>query len=150
MANLRGGSIDKQLKDAFHRLAAFGKGRHNETDHLTHSNALATKREMYLRDWGNFIQNEEITDKVNQALTAENMDRFLQNRLDGLSNSTKESYIRGWSSLIQGLNEKNISTHVDRDYFDQRMVELRDQDDWKKEPITSPPHNPNLPKYLTF
>lgn len=76
MANLRGGSVDKQLKDAFQRLAAFGKGRHNETDHLTQSDSLATKREMYLRDWGNFVKDEGIDDKVNQAMTAENMDHF--------------------------------------------------------------------------
>lgn len=135
MANLRGGSIDKQLKDAFQRLAAFGQGRHNETDHLTHSDGLATKREMYLRDWGNFVKDEGIGDKVNQAMTADNMNRFLEKRLEDLSNATKESYIRGWSSLVQGLNEKNISTHVQRDYFDQKMNDLREQEDWRKEPI---------------
>lgn len=135
MANLRGGSVQKQLKDAFDRLEAFGTGRHNQSDHLTHSDGLAKKREMYLRDWGDFIQKEGINDKVNQAMTPENIDRFLENRLEGLSNNTKESYIRGWSSLIQGLHEKNISTHVDRDYFDKKMEDLREQEDWRKEPI---------------
>jgi hypothetical protein len=134
MANLRGGSVDKQLKDAFLRLAAFGQCRHNQTDHLTHSDGLATKREMYLRDWGNFVKEEAIYDKVNQAMTADNMDRFLEKRLEDLSNATKESYIRGWSSLIQGLTEENISTHVEKDYFNQKMDQLRDQDDWKTEP----------------
>lgn len=69
----------------------------------------------WLRDWGNFVKDEGIGDKVNQAMTADNMDRFLEQRLEDLSNATKESYIRGWSSLVQGLNEKNISTHVQRD-----------------------------------
>ena len=54
MANLRGGNFGKQVKDAFHRLESFGKGRYMQSDNLTHSLALANKREGYLKDLKNF------------------------------------------------------------------------------------------------
>lgn len=133
MANLRGGSVQKQLKDAFHRLTAFKTGRHGKDDHLTHSDGTAKIREKLLRDIGDFIDKEGITTKVNLALTPENMDKLLSERLKGLANNSKESYIRSFSSLIQGLNEKNITTEVKRDYFDQKMRSLRSQKNWKAE-----------------
>ena len=37
MANLKGGTFEKQIKDAFHRLEAFGVGRVGKNDNLTHS-----------------------------------------------------------------------------------------------------------------
>ena len=40
MANLKGGSFEKQIKDAFHRLEAFGVGRVDKNDNLTHSDKL--------------------------------------------------------------------------------------------------------------
>ena len=44
MANLRGGTFEKQIKDAFHRTLALGEGRHMKEDNFTHSLALAQKR----------------------------------------------------------------------------------------------------------
>lgn len=136
MANLRGGTIAKQIKDAIKRLLAFGKSRHGEIDHLTHSNGLSIKREMYMRDWGDFMQRESLYVKVNEAMTQSNMDKFLKHRLEGLAGNTKESYIRGWSSLVQGLEEKNITIPIGRDYFDEKMEYLRDQGDRIYEPKT--------------
>ncbi len=43
MANLKGGTFEKQIKDAFHRLEAFGVGRVGKNDNLTHSDKLAEK-----------------------------------------------------------------------------------------------------------
>ena len=43
MANLKGGNFEKQIKDAFHRLEAFGVGRVGKNDNLTHSDKLAEK-----------------------------------------------------------------------------------------------------------
>ena len=56
MANLKGGNFEKQIKDAFHRLEAFGVGRVGKNDNLTHSDKLAEKREMYLTDVSKFYQ----------------------------------------------------------------------------------------------
>lgn len=55
MANLKGGSFEKQIKDAFHRLEAFGVGRVDKNDNLTHSDKLAEKREMYLKDISDYF-----------------------------------------------------------------------------------------------
>ena len=41
MANLKGGTFEKQVKDAFHRLESFGVGRVRKSDNLTHSDKLA-------------------------------------------------------------------------------------------------------------
>ncbi len=118
MANLKGGSYDKQIKDAFHRLEAFGKGRHGNNDHFTHSDGIATKREMYLKDYREFSEQNRFTEKLNKTMTNENIERFLNQRLDGLKTSTQENYTRGFSSMLEGLKEANITVSVDKAVFD--------------------------------
>ncbi len=84
MANLKGGTFEKQLKDAFHRLEAFGIGRVGKNDNLTHSDKLAEKREMYLKDVTNFFQSQNLTSKLNTLFTKENLDKFFNQRLENL------------------------------------------------------------------
>ncbi len=126
MANLRGGTLDKQVTDAFHRMESFGVKRHGSNDHLTHSDGVASKREMYLRDFKNFMENNQIEGKLNQAITANNMDRFLEQRIENLSRTSRESYTRGWSSMLQGLQESNVSIELDKNYFDQKVAEIKE------------------------
>jgi len=53
MANLRGGTFQKQVKDAFHRTLAFKESRHMNEDNLTHSlKQLEVEK-------GRYIQNVE-------------------------------------------------------------------------------------------
>ena len=125
MANLKGGTFEKQVKDAFHRLEAFGKGRHGNNDHLTHSDGLASKREMYLNDYKNFLENNSITEKMNQSMNNENISTFLNQRLEGLKVSTQINYVRGLSSLVQGLPEVNILVGVERSVFDSKVEEIK-------------------------
>ena len=54
MGNLKGGSFDKQIRNALIRLDARGQGRYKTDSRKTHSNALAKKREMYLKDFARF------------------------------------------------------------------------------------------------
>jgi len=79
MANLRGGSFQKQIKDAFHRLERFGQGRHGKDDHFTHSLELAKKREMYLRDFAKFAENTGLDGKLNSWMGDQNImkDRWI-------------------------------------------------------------------------
>ncbi|MCD6654616.1 MAG: hypothetical protein LT067_07620 [Sulfurovum sp.] len=126
MANLKGGTYEKQIKDAFHRLEAFGKGRYGTNDHLTHSDCLATKREMYLNDYKNYLQENGYSEKLNQTLTNENVQSFFNKRLEGLKHSTQENYVRGFSSLIQGLQEVNITVNIDNTVFDSKVVEIKE------------------------
>jgi len=125
MANLKGGSYEKQINNAFHRLESFGVSRYGSNSHNTHSNALAEKREMYLRDYFKFANNENYADKLNQTMTSTNIDKFFENRLDGLSSKTQTDYVRGWSSMVQGLQENNISIPLDRSYFDNKVSDIK-------------------------
>jgi len=126
MANLKGGSYKKQVKDAFHRLEAFGKGRHGKNDHMTHSDGIATKREMYLNDYKAFIEENGFTEKLNRTMTNENIQTFLNQRLEGLKTSTQENYTRGFSSMLEGLKEANITVLVDKTVFDIKVAEIKE------------------------
>jgi hypothetical protein len=125
MANLRGGTLNKQVKDAFHRMESFGVKRHGSNDHLTHSDGVANKREMYLRDFKNFMENNKIDGKLNQAITPDNMDKFLDQRMGNLSRTSREDYARGFSSMIQGLQESNVSVNLDKNYFNNIVTEIK-------------------------
>ena len=124
MANLKGGNFEKQMKDAFHRLEAFGVGRVGKSDNLTHSDKLAQKREMYLRDITSFFKSKNLNDKLNTLFTKQNLDNFFNKRLENLSSKTKENYLRGFSSMLQGLEQQNIyiPLHLeDKSFFDDRV-----------------------------
>ena len=124
MANLKGGNFEKQMKDAFHRLEAFGVGRVGKSDNLTHSDKLAQKREMYLRDITSFFKSKNLNDKLNTLYTKQNLDNFFNKRLENLSSKTKENYLRGFSSMLQGLEQQNIyiPLHLeDKSFFDDRV-----------------------------
>ena len=125
MANLKGGTIAKQEKDIFHRLSAFSTGRRGKDDHLTHSNELAIKREMYVRDYVAHMKQMGLEGKINQTMTNENISTFLNQRLEGLKSSTQENYVRGFSSLVQGLQEVNISVSVERSVFDEKVEHIK-------------------------
>lgn len=130
MANLKGGTFDKQAKDAFHRLEAFGKGRIGKDDHLTHSDKLAEKREMYLKDISQYFEHNELDGKLNTLFTQENLQSFFSERLEGLATKTQEDYYRGFSSMLKGLEEQNIYIplhHENKDYFDETVSHLKDE-----------------------
>ena len=124
MANLKGGSFEKQIKDAFHRLEAFGVGRVGKNDNLTHSDKLAEKREMYLKDITSFFKSQNINNKLNTLFTKQNLNNFFNERLKNLSSKTSENYLRGFSSMIKGLEQQNIyiPLHLeDKSFFDDRV-----------------------------
>lgn len=132
MANLKGGTFQKQVKDAFHRLESFGIGRVGKDDNLTHSDKLAEKREMYLKDVSNHFASENIEGKLNNAFTKENLDKFFNERLENLSDKTQENYLRGFSSMLKGLEQQNIHIplHIEnKSFFDDKVALLKDQAD---------------------
>ena len=123
MANLRGGSFEKQAKDAFHRLLK-PTGRHGSNDHLTHSRALGAKREMYLRDFKEFLEKGNFSGKMNTLMgDRATMQEFLRDRIDGLSRKSAIDYTSGFSSMLKGLREANVS--IDREGF-RAIEEIRD------------------------
>ena len=125
MANLKSSSYSGQIKNAFHRLEAFGVGRHGKDSFKTHSDGLAKKREEFLNSYKSFAENMGFTDKLNKTMTPENMDSYLNSRVEGLSLKSQINYVRGWSSMVQGLSEANITLGVDKSYFDTKVQEIK-------------------------
>ena len=125
MANLKGGTLEKQCKDLFHRLESFRKGRHGKSDFQTHSDKLAEKRTMYANDFKNYLERNRIQEKMNVAMNSENVRTFLNERLEGLKHNSQENYIRGFSSMLTGLKESNVSISCDRSVFDAKVAEVK-------------------------
>ena len=124
MANLKGGTFEKQVKDAFHRLESFGVGRVGKSDNLTHSDKLAQKREMYLKDITSFFKSQNLNNKLNTLFTKQNLDNFFNERLKNLSSKTSENYLRGFSSMLKGLEQQNIyiPLHLeDKEFFNNKV-----------------------------
>ena len=110
MANLRGGTFEKQIKDAFHRTLALGEGRHMKEDNFTHSLALAQKREMYLRDFKEYLEQKGITEgKLNTYMTEQTIRDFSEQRTEHLSPKSALDYTTGFNSLLKGLEQANIT-----------------------------------------
>ena len=130
MANLKGGNFQKQIKDAFHRLEAFGVGRVGKNDNLTHSDKLAEKRNMYLKDISNYFTSQNLNDKLNTLMTKDKLDKFFNERFENLSIKTQENYLRGFSSMLKGLEQQNIYIPIhseDKDFFDKKVEIIKDQ-----------------------
>lgn len=123
MSNLKGSTFEKQIRDLNFKLFALGEKKTG--DHLTHSNATLEKRNMYAQDFANFLEANNINGKLNQLLTPENMNTFLQERLEGLALSTKENYLTGFNSLLKGFNAVNISHSVGENYFKNKWEEIK-------------------------
>ena len=130
MANLKGGNFQKQIKDAFHRLEAFGVARVGKNDNLTHSDKLCEKRNMYLKDIGNYFTSQNLEGKLNTLFTKDNLDKFFNDRFENLSIKTQENYLRGFSSMLKGLEQQNIYIplhYEDTAFFDDRVKTIKDQ-----------------------
>ena len=135
MANLRGGTFQKQVKDAFYRTLAFKESRHMKEDNLTHSLAVADKRQMYLRDFKEYLEQKGITQgKINQYMDQETIRDFLEQRTMELSPKSALDYTTGFNSLLKGLEQANITIPANpnqndflqdfREVFREEMKEL--------------------------
>jgi len=110
MANLKGGSFEKQIKNALIRLDARGTKRFNTNSKLTHSNALYSKREMYLKDFKNYLENKGINNgKLNNYFTQEHINDFLNERLSELNAKSALDYTTGFNSLLKGLEQTRVT-----------------------------------------
>lgn len=132
MANLRGGTYEKQASDAFHRLEKFGVSRHGNKDNMTHSLGLAHKREGYLRDIQNFATENKLIGKLNELMSNKTiMDKFFEKRMKTLNPTSKENYFRSYSSMLEGLKQANITITLDKSYFDQKVSQIEKETTFK-------------------
>jgi len=140
MANLRGKSLSSQAVDGFHRLEKFGVKRHGTKDNFTHSMGLAQKREGYLRDIKNFSIENKLTGKLNKIMSNKTvMDKFFEKRMKTLNPSSQENYLRGYSSMLEGLKQANISIGIDKSYFNEKVSKIEKETTFKTgRAITNP------------
>ena len=110
MGNLRGSTFEKQISNALHRLDARGQKRYGTNSKLTHSNALIKKREMYLKDFANYLSNNEIDQgKLNNYFKEEYISDFLNERLSELSPKSALDYTSGFNSMLKGLEQTKVT-----------------------------------------
>ena len=110
MGNLKGGSFEKQIRNALIRLDARGKKRYGTNSRLTHSNALMQKREMYLKDFANYLSNKGINEgKLNNYFKEEYISDFLNERLSELSPKSALDYTSGFNSMLHGLEQTKVT-----------------------------------------
>ncbi len=111
MGNLRGSTFQKQIKNALYRLDARGSKRYGTNSRLTHSNALYQKREMYLRDFANYLSNNKGIQegKLNNYFKEEYISDFLNNRLSELSPKSALDYTTGFNSMLTGLEQTKVT-----------------------------------------
>ena len=129
-ANLKGGSFDKQITNAFYRTLALGEGRHMKIgDNKTHSIELGKKRTMYLNDFKKFLEEKGVNKgKINQYMSEENIKDFLEQRTDNLSAKSALDYCTGFNSLLKALEQTKVyipSTPTNKDFLKSFREELR-------------------------
>ncbi len=109
-ANLKGGSFDKQIQNAFYRTLALGEGRHMKIgDNKTHSIELAKKRTMYLNDFKKFLEEKGVNKgKINQYMTEDTIQNFIEERTDNLSAKSALDYTTGFNSLMKALQQTKV------------------------------------------
>ena len=110
MANLRGSTFEKQIKDAFYKTLKLRESRHMKNDNFTHSLALAEKRQMYLNDFKEFLEQKGITEgKINQYMDQNTIRNFIESRVSHLSPKSALDYTTGFNSLLKGLEQAKIT-----------------------------------------
>ena len=110
MANLKGGTFEKQIRNTLIRLDARGQKRYGTNSRLTHSNTLYQKREMYLRDFANYLSSKGIEQgKLNNYFKEEYISDFLNERLSELSPKSALDYTSGFNSMLTGLEQTKVS-----------------------------------------
>jgi len=111
-SNLRGSTFEKQISNALHRLNARETKRHGTNSRLTHCNALMKKREMYLKDFANYLSNNKgiQEEKLNNYFKEEYISDFLNERLSELlSPKSALDYVTGLNSMLHGLEQTKVN-----------------------------------------
>jgi hypothetical protein len=127
MAQLKGKTWDKQIRDVNFRLAAFKEQRNGANSNKTHSDSTRVKRDGYLSDLKKYAEEHQLEGKLNQLMSEENLTNMLNDRLDGLSFSTQEDYIRGWSGMVQGLQSANVDISLEMPYFNALVADYKEE-----------------------
>jgi len=136
MANLKGSSFEKQIRDARIRTDARGQKKAElQNKNFARSHVIVNTRESQLNDFATFLQNKGVNSgKLNQHFTEKNLKSFFKERISALSASSANTYISGFNGLLKGLKNANISIKVEHDAIAKSFTkELQKQS--KEKPI---------------
>ena len=113
MANLRGGTFEKQLKDAFFRLEKIGQSRHNNTVQGFVSLNRLKQAKMMLNKFSNYLQQNSINSgKLNNYLSdKETVRDFIEKEIfkQDYNPSTIHEYTSLFSKVVENLANNNVS-----------------------------------------
>ena len=123
MPSLKGSTFEKQQRDMNFKLFSLSTKKGN--DSLTHSEALLIKRDMYFKDFSNYLESRGLDGKLNLLLNEENLNGFLEERLQGLALSTTENYLSGFNSLLSAFKGVNITLGVSESYFKDKYKDIK-------------------------
>ena len=113
MANLRGGTFEKQLKDAFFRLEKIRQSRHNNTVQGFVSLNRLKQAKMMLNKFSNYLQENGVNKgKINEYLNdKETVKDFIEKEIfkESYAPGTVQEYTSLFSKTIEHLANNNVS-----------------------------------------
>lgn len=124
MANLKGGTYAKQIKDASIRMNAIGQKKDGDSKG-SHSLRTHENRRDMLKEFANYATSNSLDQKLNEAMTTENVNNFFNERLDGLKTVTQENYIRNFGAMVESLKDSNVGVSSSSTDFNNRVHELK-------------------------
>ena len=124
MANLKGSSFEKQIRDAKIRLDMRGVKKENyKGQHLSHGTATYYNRITKMNDFVKYLKEKGINDgKLNQHINDQNLQNFLIERTKNIKETSAETYIRDFNGLLKGLKSANISIKAEHDRIANNLV----------------------------
>lgn len=128
MANLKGSTFDKQIRNALMRMEKFGVSRHNTESKGIHSEAVFKKREQILNEFSKWSNNNNLEGKLNTLMTNENIKNFLNHKLENLQATSAENFCRNFSATVDCLRDNNITVSVDKTVFNEKVLEAKNND----------------------
>jgi len=113
MANLRGGTFEKQTRDAFFRLEKIRNSRHNqEVKGFVSINRLKQAK-MMLNKFSNYLQNRGISEgKINEYMSDKTILRdFAEKEIfnESYAPSTVQEYASLFSKIVENLAHNNVT-----------------------------------------
>lgn len=116
MATLRGGTWEKQARDAFHRINRLKEGdRHTHKDSMTRSDSVARARDAHLRDFVQHLNRCSIEGgKLNNHLgDPELVSSYLLERTADLAPTSAINVVSSFNTMIDALQSANVTISGD-------------------------------------
>jgi len=129
MANLRGGTHEKQIKNAVCRMERLGESKKFDDDKNAHSAKVLDDRKAQLNHFAEYAANTlNSSEKLNTLMTNENINNFLREKTIDMKASSAETYVRGFSAMTESLKNNNITINLDKEIINSIVSEVKAND----------------------